>query len=90
MIDSQLDATSNLVIISLVFLHFLFVYLFNFLYVNAVSQEQTSAVFEGLCRLVKGNPADCTSAERVVFAYLYDLYANCSFLKVRKYNLLLV
>ena len=24
------------------------------------------------------NPADCTSAERTILAYLYDLYTSCS------------
>ncbi|XP_072935735.1 mediator of RNA polymerase II transcription subunit 12 isoform X2 [Epargyreus clarus] len=38
--------------------------------------EQTSAVFEQLCRLVKCvvNPGDCGSAERCVLAQLHDLY----------------
>ncbi|XP_062528646.1 mediator of RNA polymerase II transcription subunit 12 isoform X2 [Bombyx mori] len=38
--------------------------------------EQTSAVFEQLCRLMKsvGNPDDCGSAERCVLALLHDLY----------------
>ncbi|XP_069936794.1 mediator of RNA polymerase II transcription subunit 12-like protein, partial [Cherax quadricarinatus] len=52
-----------------------------------VSQEQTCAIFEGLCRLVKANPSDCTSPERVVFAYLYELYASCSFLKSKHHEL---
>ncbi|XP_030027679.1 mediator of RNA polymerase II transcription subunit 12 isoform X3 [Manduca sexta] len=38
--------------------------------------EQTSTVFEQLCRLVKCvvNPGDCGSAERCVLAQLHDLY----------------
>lgn len=38
--------------------------------------EQTTAVFEQLCRLVKCvvNPGDCGSAERCVLAQLHDLY----------------
>ncbi|CAH0406083.1 unnamed protein product [Chilo suppressalis] len=41
-----------------------------------LSMEQTSAVFEQLCRLVKCvvNPGDCGSAERCVLAQLHDLY----------------
>ncbi|XP_013145028.1 PREDICTED: mediator of RNA polymerase II transcription subunit 12-like protein, partial [Papilio polytes] len=41
-----------------------------------VCVEQTSAVFEQLCRLVKCvvNPGDCGSAERCVLAQLHDLY----------------
>lgn len=27
------------------------------------------------------NPADCSSAERCILAYLYDLYTSCSHLK---------
>ncbi|XP_076043982.1 mediator complex subunit kohtalo isoform X2 [Oratosquilla oratoria] len=48
-----------------------------------VSQEQTTAVFEGLGKLVKdvNNPSDCSSSERVVLAHLYDLYTSCSFFK---------
>ncbi|RXG58705.1 Mediator of RNA polymerase II transcription subunit 12 [Armadillidium vulgare] len=53
-----------------------------------VSQEQTIAVFEGLCRLVKHvtNPSDCTSPERVVLAHLHDLYTSCSFLKSKHHE----
>lgn len=45
-------------------------------------QEQTSAVFEQLCRLVKCvvNPGDCGSAERCVLAQLHDLYKAASHL----------
>ena len=48
-----------------------------------MSPEQTTAVFEGLCRVVKHvtNPGDCSSAERCVLAHLYDLYSSCSLLK---------
>lgn len=50
-----------------------------------LSQEQTTAIFEGLCRIVKhvSNPSDCSSAERCILAYLYDLYSACSSLKAR-------
>lgn len=27
------------------------------------------------------NPAECSSAERCILAYLYDLYTSCSHLK---------
>ncbi|KAF7269352.1 mediator complex subunit kohtalo isoform X2 [Rhynchophorus ferrugineus] len=48
-----------------------------------LSPEQTSAVFEGLCKVVKhvSNPGDCSSAERCILAHLYDLYSSCSLLK---------
>lgn len=50
-----------------------------------LSPEQTTAVFEGLCKVVKhvSNPSDCTSAERCILAYLYDLYCACSILKTK-------
>ena len=30
-----------------------------------------------------GNPSDCTSAERCILAYLYDLYTSCSYLRAK-------
>lgn len=50
-----------------------------------VSPDQTSAVFEGLCKVVKHvtNPGDCSSAERCILAYLFDLYSSCSLLKAK-------
>ncbi|XP_023221820.1 mediator of RNA polymerase II transcription subunit 12-like protein [Centruroides sculpturatus] len=50
-----------------------------------VSQEQTCALFEGLCKITKhvSDPADCSSAERCILCYLYDLYACCSFLRTK-------
>lgn len=38
-----------------------------------------------LCQVVKhvDKPSDCSSAERAILAYLYDLYTSCSYLKVR-------
>lgn len=50
-----------------------------------LSPDQTTAVFEGLCKVVKhvSNPSDCTSAERCILAYLYDLYLACSILKTK-------
>lgn len=43
-----------------------------------VSREQTIAVFEGLYRIVRNvsNPAECSSAERCIFSYLYELFAS--------------
>lgn len=53
-----------------------------------VSPEQTSAVFEGLCKVVKhvSNPGDCSSAERCILAHLYDLYSSCSLLKSKPHT----
>ncbi|XP_046392614.1 mediator of RNA polymerase II transcription subunit 12-like protein isoform X2 [Ischnura elegans] len=50
-----------------------------------LSLEQTTSVFEGLCRAVKHvtNPGDCSSAERCVLAHLYDLYSSCAPLKAK-------
>lgn len=50
-----------------------------------LSPEQTTAVFEGLCKVVKhvSNPSDCTSAERSILAYLYEIYLNCSILRTK-------
>nr|XP_006824481.1 PREDICTED: mediator of RNA polymerase II transcription subunit 12-like protein-like [Saccoglossus kowalevskii] len=50
-----------------------------------LSTDQTSDVFEFLCGVVKhvGNVSDCTSAERCILTYLYDLYISCSYLKTR-------
>nr|XP_023688070.1 mediator of RNA polymerase II transcription subunit 12 isoform X2 [Paramormyrops kingsleyae] len=48
-----------------------------------LNPEQTAQVFDGLRIVVKHgvNPADCSSAERCILAYLYDLYTSCSHLK---------
>uniref|UniRef100_A0A8B9Q6H4 Mediator complex subunit 12L n=1 Tax=Apteryx owenii TaxID=8824 RepID=A0A8B9Q6H4_APTOW len=45
--------------------------------------EQTAQVFEGLCGVVKHvvNPSECSSPERCILAYLYDLYVSCSHLR---------
>ncbi|XP_060517503.1 mediator of RNA polymerase II transcription subunit 12 isoform X2 [Cylas formicarius] len=53
-----------------------------------LSPEQTSAVFEGLCKVVKHvtNPGDCSSAERCILAHLYDLYSSCSLLKSKPHT----
>ncbi|XP_071839285.1 mediator of RNA polymerase II transcription subunit 12-like protein isoform X3 [Apostichopus japonicus] len=49
------------------------------------SKDQTATIFELLCGVVKhvNNVTNCTSAERCILAYLYDLYMSCSFLKVK-------
>ncbi|XP_014668472.1 PREDICTED: mediator of RNA polymerase II transcription subunit 12-like protein [Priapulus caudatus] len=41
--------------------------------------EQTVLTFEGLINVVQhvGNPSDCTSAERCILTYVYDLYWSC-------------
>lgn len=48
-----------------------------------LSPEQTAQVFEGLCSVVKHvvNPSECSSPERCILAYLYDLYVSCSHLR---------
>ncbi|XP_052783955.1 mediator of RNA polymerase II transcription subunit 12-like protein isoform X1 [Mya arenaria] len=48
-----------------------------------VSEDLTLKAFKGLIGVVKHvcNPADCTSAERCILAYLYDVYTSCSYLK---------
>lgn len=53
-----------------------------------MSLDQTLAVFEGLCKVVKhvNNPGDCSSAERCILAYLYDLYTSCSLLKTKPHG----
>lgn len=49
----------------------------------SVSYHQVLPIFEGLCRIVKHvtNPMECTSAERCILIYLFDLYSSCSLLK---------
>ncbi|XP_076661232.1 mediator complex subunit kohtalo [Halictus rubicundus] len=53
-----------------------------------LSPEQTTAVFDLLCKIVKhvSNPSDCSSAERCVLAHLYDLYSSCSLLKTKPHG----
>lgn len=48
-----------------------------------LSPEQTTSVFEGLCKLIKqvSNIGDCSSAEKCIIDYLKDLYSSCSLLK---------
>ncbi|XP_038050746.1 mediator of RNA polymerase II transcription subunit 12-like protein isoform X3 [Patiria miniata] len=50
-----------------------------------VSQEQTATVFELLCGIVKHvtNVTVCSSAERCILAYLYELYTSCSHVKAK-------
>ncbi|XP_075058071.1 mediator of RNA polymerase II transcription subunit 12-like protein isoform X2 [Mixophyes fleayi] len=48
-----------------------------------LNSEQTAQVFQGLCGVVKHvvNPSECSSPERCILAYLYDLYMSCSHLR---------
>ncbi|KFM81956.1 Mediator of RNA polymerase II transcription subunit 12, partial [Stegodyphus mimosarum] len=48
-----------------------------------VSQDQTLAVFDGLCRIIKhiNTPTDCSSAERCILSYLFDMNSSCSYVK---------
>lgn len=48
-----------------------------------MSYDQVLPVFEGLCKIVRhvANPSVCTSAERCILFFLYDLYLSCSLLK---------
>ncbi|XP_040205105.1 mediator of RNA polymerase II transcription subunit 12-like protein [Rana temporaria] len=48
-----------------------------------LNYEQTAQVFEGLCGVVKHvvNPSECSSPERCILAYLYDLYTSCSHIR---------
>lgn len=53
-----------------------------------MSPEQTTSVFDFLCKIVKPvhNPSDCSSAERCILAHLYDLYSSCSLLKTKQHG----
>ncbi|XP_015113779.1 mediator of RNA polymerase II transcription subunit 12 isoform X2 [Diachasma alloeum] len=53
-----------------------------------LSPEQTTAVFDLLCKVVKhvSNPSDCSSAERCILSQLYDLYSSCSLLKTKPHG----
>lgn len=48
-----------------------------------MSREQTVAVFEGLYRIIRHipNPGECTSVERCIFSYMYDLCSSDTVLK---------
>ena len=48
-----------------------------------VCQDLACAAFEGLNAIIKhvNNPSDCTSAERCVQAFLFDLYTSALYLK---------
>ncbi|XP_063430577.1 mediator of RNA polymerase II transcription subunit 12-like protein isoform X5 [Mytilus trossulus] len=52
-----------------------------------VSNDLTIQAFEGLIGVVKNvyNPADCSSSERCILAYLYDAYSSCCYL-VEKFS----
>lgn len=50
-----------------------------------VCQDLACAAFEGLNSIIKhvNNPSDCTSAERCVQAFLFDLYTSACYLKAK-------
>jgi len=52
------------------------------------SHEDTIAVWEGLFRLMKTvtNPSDCSSAERCILCYLYDLYNSASYIRLKYHD----
>ncbi|RWS26166.1 thyroid hormone receptor-associated protein-like protein, partial [Leptotrombidium deliense] len=54
-----------------------------------VSNDETIAVFDGLYKLVKHvtNPADCTSAERCILCYMYELYYACNHLRSKYHEI---
>lgn len=51
-------------------------------FTSTVSCDQVQIVFKTLNKLMRHitNPSECTSAERCILAYLYDLNASCSIL----------
>jgi mediator of RNA polymerase II transcription subunit 12 len=53
-----------------------------------VSYEETLSVFEGLWKLVRhvSNPSDCSSAERCILCYLYDLYSSYNHLRTKYHD----
>lgn len=57
-----------------------------FIFRDVCERFMSNSVLQCVLRLrivVKSgvNPADCSSAERCILAYLYDLYNSCSHLK---------
>ncbi|CAG2169792.1 unnamed protein product, partial [Oppiella nova] len=50
-----------------------------------VSHEETVAVFEGLWKLVRhvNTPSDCSSAERCILFYLWDLHSSYNYLRTK-------
>lgn len=52
-----------------------------------VSTDDVHVIFDGLWKLVRHlpSPSDCSSAERCIFYYIYDLYSSCSYL-LKKYH----
>lgn len=51
-----------------------------------VSSDDILSIFEGLWKLVRNvTPNDCSSAERCIFFYIYDVYSNCSQI-LKKYH----
>lgn len=55
-----------------------------------VSTEDTFAVFEGCYKMVKHvtNPADCSSAERCILGFLFDLFSSCAPLRAKYHEAL--
>lgn len=54
-----------------------------------VSLDDTFAVFEGCRRLVNWHttaPSDCSSAERCIFGYLFDLYSSCAPIRTKYHD----
>ena len=53
-----------------------------------VSHEETVAVFEGLWKLVRhvSNPSDCSSAERCILFYLWDLHSSYNYLRTKYHD----
>ena len=53
-----------------------------------VSHEETVAVFEGLWKLVRhvNNPSDCSSAERCILFYLWDLHSSYNYLRTKYHD----
>ena len=56
---------------------------------NALNAAKIFCPFFRLIGVVKHvcNPADCSSAERCILAYLYDVYTSCCYLKVLQFSL---
>ena len=53
-----------------------------------VSHEETVSVFEGLWKLVRhvSNPSDCSSAERCIIFYLWDLHSSYNYLRTKYHD----
>ena len=62
--------------------------LYKYLACLLVSTEQTVAIFQNCSKLVANveDPQDCTSAERCILSFLYDLYNSHSTFKSKSYE----